>query len=62
MPHYILRNVPDELWQLAKKRATGDGPPLRHILIDLLRYYVSHGLPPFQRVTPSRLHPEAKHP
>jgi hypothetical protein len=52
MPHYILRNVPNDLWQQAKERATTDGRPLRHVLIDLLRYYVSHGLPPFQRIPP----------
>lgn len=53
MPHYVLRNVDQELWTQARTRArTIDGRPIRHVLLDLLRYYVEHGLPPqvFRRV------------
>jgi hypothetical protein len=49
MSHYILRNVPDDLWAQAKARASDDGRPLRQILIDLLRYYIQFGLPKFRR-------------
>ena len=42
--------MPTALWDKAKERASLDGRPLRHILIDLLRYYVEHGLPPFKKV------------
>ena len=50
MPHYIFRNVPDDLWAKAKQRAKRDGRPMRQVLLDLLRYYVAYGTPPFQRV------------
>jgi hypothetical protein len=39
MPSYILRNVPPELWDAVKARAEGEGLPLRHIILQLLRAY-----------------------
>lgn len=49
MTTYLLRRIPDDIWRQAKERAAHDCRPLRHILIDLLRYYIEHGLPDFRR-------------
>jgi hypothetical protein len=52
MPHYILRSIPDPLWDKAKRRAKLDGGRrMRHVLLDLIKYYVAYGLPPFEKVT-----------
>ena len=47
---YLLRKIPDEMLQAAHARAKGDQITLRHVLVELLRYFVDHGLPPYRRV------------
>jgi hypothetical protein len=50
MKQYILRNIDPDLWRETKARAALDGKPVRHILLDMLRYYADHGLPWFSHV------------
>jgi hypothetical protein len=42
---YLLRDIPDELWVRVKRRAAKDDRKLRSIVLLLLKYYASHGLP-----------------
>ncbi len=47
---YLLRNVPDDLWARVKARALQDGFAYpRYVILDLLRYYVAHGLPHYRK-------------
>jgi hypothetical protein len=40
------------LWDKAKRRAKLDGGRrMRHVLLDLIKYYVAYGIPPFKKVT-----------
>jgi hypothetical protein len=43
---YLLRQIPDDLWVLVKRRAAVEGHSLRFIVLQLLEAYVRSGLPP----------------
>jgi hypothetical protein len=43
---YLLRQIPDDLWVLVKRRAAAEGHSLRFIVLKLLEAYVRMGLPP----------------
>lgn len=45
MANYILRKVDDELWQQFRTRAQAEGHSLRWVVLELVAYYVRHGLP-----------------
>lgn len=45
MKFYLLRDIPDDLWIRVKRRAAKDGHNLRWIVLRLLEYYASKGLP-----------------
>jgi hypothetical protein len=45
MASYILRTVDDELWQRFRARAQTEGHSLRWVILTLIEYYASHGLP-----------------
>lgn len=45
MKFYLLRDIPDELWISVKKRAAQEGRNLRYVVLKLLEYYASKGLP-----------------
>jgi hypothetical protein len=45
MPAYIIRNIDPELWKKAKARAATEGRGLRWVLLTLIAWYVTHGLP-----------------
>ncbi len=47
---YLLRNIPADLWRRAKARAKEERRTMAIAIIDLLRYYVEHGMPPMKRV------------
>lgn len=42
---YLLRDVPVTLWRRVRSRAARDGRSVRGILLDLLEYYATRGLP-----------------
>jgi hypothetical protein len=42
---YLLRQIPDDLWVLVKRRAAAEGHSLRFIVLKLLEAYVRGGLP-----------------
>lgn len=42
---FILRNADDGLWKRFHARAAKEGRTLRWVLLNLLEYYVKHGLP-----------------
>jgi hypothetical protein len=44
---YILRGIPQPLWSGAKARAETEGATLKSVILELLRYYVQQGLPPY---------------
>jgi hypothetical protein len=44
MATYLLRNVPDELWEQVKARAVSDGLDARTVILLLLKHYAEHGL------------------
>lgn len=44
MATYLLRNVPDALWERVKARAEADGFDARTVILMLLKHYVAHGL------------------
>lgn len=46
MRGYLLRDIPDPLWVRVKRRATKDGQNLRFVVLKLLEWYATHGLPP----------------
>lgn len=41
---YLLRDVPDGLWNRVKDRAAKEGHTVKYIVIELLRRYVAQGL------------------
>jgi hypothetical protein len=44
MATYLLRNVPDELWEQVKAKADSDGLDARTVILLLLKHYAEHGL------------------
>jgi hypothetical protein len=45
MANYILRHVNDDLWKRFKARAESDGHALKWVLLELVAYYATNGLP-----------------
>ena len=45
MKFYLLRDIPDDLWVRAKRRAAKEGRHLRWIILKLLGFYADKGLP-----------------
>lgn len=54
MANYILRKVDDSLWTKFRARAEAEGRPLRWIILELIRHYVSNGMPVVPTVTKKR--------
>jgi plasmid stability protein len=44
MANFILRKVDDALWQQFRERAQREGHSLRWVLVQLVEYYIKHGL------------------
>ena len=42
---FILRNPDPDLWEQFKARAASEGRSLRWVILELIRYYVTQGLP-----------------
>jgi hypothetical protein len=49
MADFILRKADDSLWHQFKSRAIREGRTLRWVLLELIAYYVDHGLPTAKR-------------
>ena len=45
MKFYLVRDIPDGLWVRVKRRATSDGRSLRFVILTLLSFYATNGLP-----------------
>lgn len=45
MPSYILRSLPDDLWERVKERSQREGWHLRPLLLKLLEDYASGRIP-----------------
>lgn len=41
---YLLRDIPEDVWQRVKRRATKEGRSLRFIILALLKRYADKGL------------------
>ena len=54
MPQYVLRSIPEELWQRVTDRATIDCWPMRALLLQLLEDYAD------RRISPSVASPARK--
>jgi hypothetical protein len=44
MATYLLRDIPDDLWERVKARAAVDGHGARTVILLLLQHYAEHGL------------------
>jgi hypothetical protein len=53
MPTFILRNIPDDLWEAVKERRQIHKRPLRPLLLDLLSAYAYAGYTPLAVEWPS---------
>ena len=49
MASFILRKVDDETWQQFRARAQSEGHSLRWVILELIAYYIRHGLPKAKR-------------
>jgi hypothetical protein len=49
MATFILRKVDDTFWGQFRERAAREGFALRWVLLELIGYYIRHGLPKEQR-------------
>jgi hypothetical protein len=45
MPSFMLRRVDEALWIQFRERVTADGYTPRWVLLELIGYYIRHGLP-----------------
>jgi hypothetical protein len=41
---YIIRDVDKKLWKQFKDRAASEGRSLRWVILEMIKYYVAHGL------------------
>lgn len=42
---FILRNADDDLWERFRARTQKEGRTLRWVILELILFYVRHGLP-----------------
>lgn len=45
MASFILRKVDDKFWAKFRERAQSEGHPMRWVLLELIAYYIRHGMP-----------------
>lgn len=46
MPSYVLRDLPPEVWEQFRARASAEGWPLRALFLELIREYASGAISP----------------